>query len=72
MGIISFLIESLLFTVWDTVWTKTFGGANSDVAKDIAVDMAGNYIIVGATSSFGAGGSDALIIKLTPSGNATW
>ena len=43
---------------------KIYGGANYDYSFSVCVDVAGNLICVGQTSSIGMGSSDALVIKL--------
>ena len=50
----------------DTLWTKKFGGAQADIGNDVLESVLGGYIIGGETKSFGAGGSDGVIIKLSP------
>jgi len=46
-------------------WNKTFGGSNDDYLRYlIQTDDGGGYVIVGETSSFGAGEGDFWIIKL--------
>ena len=55
----------------DTIWTKTFGGANYDQAHCITKADESHYIIGGYTSSFGAGG-DIYLIKIDENGNAIW
>jgi hypothetical protein len=56
----------------DTLWTRVIGGAEDDVPSAIRQTSDGGYIIAGKTNSFGAGGYDALIIKLDSSGNTEW
>jgi hypothetical protein len=56
----------------DTLWTRVLGGAGADIPSAIRQTSDGGYIIAGKTSSFGAGGYDALIIKLDSSGNTEW
>ena len=48
----------------DTLWTKTIGGPNDDASYQILVTNKGEYVIVGYTESFGAGGRDVYLIKL--------
>ncbi len=45
------------------VWSRTWGGTNSDVAS--AMTVVGNDIVVtGYTQSFGTGGQDAIVLRL--------
>src|SRR5437870_1045407 len=53
-------------------WTKSFGGAGSDQAGSIEEASDGGYLIIGNTTSFGAGGNDMYVIKTDPSGNMLW
>jgi uncharacterized delta-60 repeat protein len=52
-----------------TQWSIAIGGTNGNVANSIQQTSDGGYIVAGWTNSFGAGYSDALIIKLNSSGN---
>jgi len=54
----------------DTVWTRTFGGIEDDVGNSVEQDRDGGYIITGCTSSYGAGGNDAWVIKTDAEGRA--
>lgn len=54
------------------VWTKIFGGAGSDSGSAVQQTPDGGYLIVGTTSSFGAGGSDIYLIRTDAYGNAIW
>ena len=56
----------------DITWQKTYGGNTDDVAQTIKQTPDGGYIVVGYTNSFGAGGSDAWILKLDSSGDVSW
>jgi hypothetical protein len=53
-------------------WTKFYGGADNDDAYSLIQTSDGCYVIVGNTLSFGAGGSDALMIKTDDSGSLLW
>lgn len=53
-------------------FTRTYGGFYSDAAGDARQTSDGGYIIAGRTGSYGAGGSDAYLVKADPDGNALW
>ena len=53
-------------------WTKSFGGSGSDQAASIEEASDSGYLIIGNTTSFGAGGNDMYVIKIDPSGNMLW
>jgi hypothetical protein len=56
----------------DTLWTRTYGGANDDIGWSVAQTRDGGYVIAGETYSFGAGFNDLYIIKTDAVGNPTW
>jgi len=53
----------------DTLWTKTFGG---DEGNSVQQTTDEGYIIVGTTSSFGAGEDDIWLIKTNENGDSIW
>ncbi len=55
----------------DTVWTRTFGGAEWDWAYSLCETSDGNYGIVGTTGST-SGNRDIWAVKITPAGAALW
>jgi len=57
----------LLQRTWGTT---SFG--SGDQCFGLALDSSGNIYITGQTSSFGAGGRDAFILKLSPAGGLVW
>ena len=56
----------------DIEWQYVFGGENMDFPYSIQETEDGGYIVAGTTYSFGAGGGDYWILKLTPSGQVEW
>ena len=56
----------------DTLWTKTFGGNVEDWIWSVQQTTDWGYIMVGGTSSFGAGSSDGWLIKTNASGDTLW
>jgi len=53
-------------------WDRTLGGSGEDYANGVAVDSADNIIVVGRTTSDGAGTYDMLIAKYNSSGVLQW
>ncbi|MBA7527453.1 hypothetical protein ES705_19629 [subsurface metagenome] len=53
-------------------WQHTYGGSGDDVAYAVQETSDEGYIIAGNTYSFGAGGSDYWILKLTSVGDVEW
>lgn len=59
-------------SVGNLLWSKTWGGVNSDVARHVLKTNDGGFIITGHTNNFGEGGFDSLLIKFDASGNLIW
>jgi len=53
-------------------WQRTYGGSGDDVAYAVQETSDEGYIVAGYTYSFGAGGSDFWILKLTSVGEREW
>ena len=56
----------------DTLWTRTFGGSNSDDGFSIRQTIDGGYIITGFTNSYGAGAWDIYLLKCDMVGDLQW
>jgi hypothetical protein len=52
----------------DVLWQRTYGGASDDFGSSVVEDKDGNLVITGTTFSYGAGSSDALVVKTDPNG----
>lgn len=56
----------------DSVWTKTYGGTNWDLAYSVEPTSDGGYIIAGGTFSYGNGGEDMYLVKTDANGDTIW
>jgi predicted secreted protein len=56
----------------DTLWTRTYGGTNTDYAYSVRQTSDGGYVVVGYTNSFGAGYEDAYLVKTDADGDTLW
>jgi len=56
----------------EAVWNKTFGGSGDDWGVSVQQTSDGGYVIAGRTFSYGAGASDAWLLKTNSLGNMAW
>lgn len=56
----------------DTLWSRTYGGADIDVAYSVCQTSDGGYIATGYTFSFGAGQQDAYLVRTNSTGDTVW
>src|SRR5690606_38220188 len=58
----------------DSVWTKTYGGSGSDVARSVQQTEDGGYIVAGTTKSFGNNPAlgNIWLLKLDATGDTIW
>lgn len=54
------------------LWSRAYGGSGTDLFTQILTCGDGNFIALGETNSFGAGGVDLYIVKFDPNGNVIW
>jgi len=56
----------------DTLWTKKYGGTNSESGVSICRLPDTTFVIVGGTNSYGAGSNDIWIVKINADGDTIW
>ena len=56
----------------DTLWTKTYGGADNEYGNSVQQTADEGYIIMASTLSFGTGNSDFYLIKTDADGDTLW
>ncbi len=56
----------------DPLWSRTFGGAQTDEGWSIRATQDGGYILCGTTSSSGAGYGDLWLLKVNAAGDSLW
>ncbi len=61
-----------LTSIGDIKWERIYGGSDNDYLNCIQETSDGGYVVTGYTESFGAGGSDILLLKLSSTGNIEW
>ena len=56
----------------DTVWTKTYGGINSDYSYKVIQLKDSGYILSGYTETYGLGIRDVYLLRLNKRGDTLW
>ena len=56
----------------DTMWSRTYGGIESDYGESAAATSDSGFVITGFTESFGAGLRDIYILRLNALGDTLW
>jgi uncharacterized delta-60 repeat protein len=56
----------------DTLWTRTYGGIQSDYMYSVQQTTDSGYIVAGGAASFGAGNYDAYLVKTNAQGDTLW
>ena len=56
----------------DTLWTRTYGGTDRDIAGSLDRTAEGDFMITGETASFGAGDLDIYLLKMDEDGDTLW
>ncbi|MCL6257931.1 helix-turn-helix domain-containing protein [Aquiflexum sp. TKW24L] len=54
------------------LWQKTYGGTSYDKASEILPTQDGGCLVLGSTSSFGAGNYDVLLLNIDTAGELLW
>jgi len=54
------------------IWSKIYGGANTEDMGSLQPTSDGGYILAGTTNSFGAGGNDIYLIRTGVNGDTLW
>lgn len=53
-------------------WFQLYGGRSYDKASSVRITADGGYVIIGSTSSYGAGNYDVFLIKTDANGKKQW
>ena len=56
----------------NTVWTRSYGGADPDRGYSVQQTSDQGYVVVGATYSFGPGWDDVYLVKTSSAGDTVW
>ncbi len=54
------------------LWTKTYGGTNTDWGNDLIETRDGHIVVTGMSRSYGMGNHNVYLLKLDQDGNVIW
>lgn len=54
------------------MWSRSYGGSNTDVARSVQETSDGGYVVAGWTTSSGEGSSDFMLLKVDGDGRQQW
>ncbi len=66
------LPNSILAQAPDTLWTRIYGGEESDAGYAVEQTSDSGFIVTGSTVSYGAGDGDVWLIKMDENGRMVW
>jgi hypothetical protein len=72
IGCVLFLVATTAADPGDTLWTRTYGGIDSDGCYSVQETSDGGYIVGGQTWSFGVGCYDVWLLKTDSQGDTLW
>jgi len=56
----------------DSLWSRTFGGSDSEESKSVVQTSDGGYVLGGHTRSYGAGQADFWLVRADANGDSLW
>ena len=56
----------------DTIWTRQYGGSEGESAEGVCETPDGGFIVVGTTTSYGAGSGDVYALRTDSNGDTLW
>jgi len=59
-------------SIGDTLWTRTYGGAETEIAYSVQQTSDGGFVIAGYTESYGAGSRDFYLVRTDENGDTLW
>ena len=66
------ILPALCFAQPDTLWTRTYGGSGDEYTSGIVALPGGDFVVSASTNSYGLGGMDFYLLRITPTGDTVW